>query len=504
MLSTAAHNSINDRNQSRKHRRTVLGIILGAVIIRVLLALISDNLNHPDENFQILEQAHRLVFGYGIIPWEFRFNVRSWLIPGFIAGWLYSFKILGLDSPNIYIPAIRIILGLFSIIIVVSAYYIGRHLSSARAGILACLFCAIWYEIVYFSIRPFNEVFAATFILASLALLYESRTPRGWIISGLLSGLAAAVRIHYLPIVALLAVIAVFTISRRGRLFYMGTLLLTILIAGVFDKITLGGFYSSYINYLTIGKIFNVAESSPAADVGAYLSILGRSSLDITWVVFFIALVFWKKTKHLLLIVIVAVATHMFLPIKEHLVSIRFVYVIIPTVMIIAGVILAEMERLCPNKTAEKAFRLLAVFLVSVVSLAGALGLLEAREGTYGGSIFARDPSLRAYRFLYSQEKIHAIFDTYRFWFLSGGYYYLHRNVPLYFNNTPPPSLSYVSHVISEAGLSVPGEFKLIKSFKDVNIYARFDPDFKYEVDRRYSRDMFQPGIDDKLKSPQE
>ena len=37
--------------------------------------------HHPDETIQYLEQAHRIVFGYGVVPWEFRYFIRSWLIP---------------------------------------------------------------------------------------------------------------------------------------------------------------------------------------------------------------------------------------------------------------------------------------------------------------------------------------------------------------------------------------------------------------------------------------
>src|SRR5215813_1750762 len=42
------------------------------------------NLAWPDEIFQTLEQGHRLAFGYGIIPWEFREGVRSWFLPGIL------------------------------------------------------------------------------------------------------------------------------------------------------------------------------------------------------------------------------------------------------------------------------------------------------------------------------------------------------------------------------------------------------------------------------------
>src|SRR4026207_2255575 len=53
---------------------------------------------HPDVPFQYLEQAHRLTFGYGIIPWEYAYGIRSWIIPGFIAFILSALSAIGLES----------------------------------------------------------------------------------------------------------------------------------------------------------------------------------------------------------------------------------------------------------------------------------------------------------------------------------------------------------------------------------------------------------------------
>ena len=48
-----------------------------ALALRVAAALWSEHLSHPDEVFQYFEQAHRLVYGYGFLPWEYRFGVRN-------------------------------------------------------------------------------------------------------------------------------------------------------------------------------------------------------------------------------------------------------------------------------------------------------------------------------------------------------------------------------------------------------------------------------------------
>ena len=91
-------------------------------------------------------------------------------------------------------------------------------------------------------------------------------------------------------------------------------------------------------------------------------------------------------------------------------------------------------------------------------------------------------------------------------WFRSGGYYYLHKNVPLYFANKPPRDPAYFSHVVSREGSYVPGEFEPIKAFEDVIVYRRKDINFVYKVDPDFTYDIFQDGVDnnpaliDKLK----
>ena len=43
-----------------------------ALALRIGLAVGSPNIFFPDEIFQTLEPAHRLVYGYGVISWEWR------------------------------------------------------------------------------------------------------------------------------------------------------------------------------------------------------------------------------------------------------------------------------------------------------------------------------------------------------------------------------------------------------------------------------------------------
>src|SRR3546814_10581353 len=62
----------------------VAGIMVLGIVLRIA-ATWPLSMHHPDEVIQYLEQAHRLVFGYGVIPWDYRFGIRLLLLPFLLA-----------------------------------------------------------------------------------------------------------------------------------------------------------------------------------------------------------------------------------------------------------------------------------------------------------------------------------------------------------------------------------------------------------------------------------
>lgn len=62
---------------------TILAVAFG---IRATVIFTRFYVIHADETFQYLEQAWRLDTGSAVVPWEYVDGVRSWLVPGVIAG----------------------------------------------------------------------------------------------------------------------------------------------------------------------------------------------------------------------------------------------------------------------------------------------------------------------------------------------------------------------------------------------------------------------------------
>ena len=136
-------------------RRPARGRWVSSCVRRLLAIIAFPSLHHPDENFQLFEQAHRIAFGYGVVPWEFRDGVRSPVLPYGLAAlfWLGD-KIVG--SPEGYLALTRLTLAVISLIAVAAAYRMGARTSTTHA-LLAGLVAGTWFELVYFASRPLTE-----------------------------------------------------------------------------------------------------------------------------------------------------------------------------------------------------------------------------------------------------------------------------------------------------------------------------------------------------------
>ena len=97
-----------------------------ALFLRIICTFWFPNVLWPDEIFQTLEPAHRLTFGHGIISWEFRDGIRSWVFPAILASVMSITKCLG-DGSSGYLAGVKIFLCLISLIPVLWRYALGNR-----------------------------------------------------------------------------------------------------------------------------------------------------------------------------------------------------------------------------------------------------------------------------------------------------------------------------------------------------------------------------------------
>src|SRR5258708_30027082 len=109
-------------------------VLVASFLLSFLPLVLHPSVAQGDEIFQASEQAHRLVFGYGTMTWEFAFGARSWILALLSAGPMAIAKALH-TRPPLSLPLIA---ALFSAIGAVASLCVflkaGGFFGAAGAG----------------------------------------------------------------------------------------------------------------------------------------------------------------------------------------------------------------------------------------------------------------------------------------------------------------------------------------------------------------------------------
>ncbi|CAL9749899.1 unnamed protein product [Musa acuminata subsp. burmannicoides] len=122
-----------------------------ALAFRAANALLIQTYFNPDEHWQSLEVAHRVVFGYGHLTWEWKKGIRSYLHPLVFA---LLYKVLGflrLDTPWFMAKAPRLLQSLFASIGDVYMYKLSKLIFDEHVAKWA-LFCQLMNWFMFFCI----------------------------------------------------------------------------------------------------------------------------------------------------------------------------------------------------------------------------------------------------------------------------------------------------------------------------------------------------------------
>jgi GPI mannosyltransferase 3 len=217
-------------------------LLLTALLLRLVPVLFVPSINWGDEIFQATEQAHRLVYGTGLVPWEFEFGVRSWLLPGAIAGLMEFARLFG-DGPRYYLPVISLAFAGLAAAPVLCSYLWARRFYGLRGAVVAGVVVAVAPEIVYFGARTLSEAVAGNLLVVALYLLergFGIASRRRLFAAGTVLALVFALRLQLAPALAAIGLWAVW--GDRGRrlpVLIAGAAAILALVA-VLDTVTLG------------------------------------------------------------------------------------------------------------------------------------------------------------------------------------------------------------------------------------------------------------------------
>jgi phosphatidylinositol glycan class B len=441
----------------------VLGLALG---VRLFLAFTARLPLHPDETMQYLEQGYRLVHGYGLIPWEYVYGVRSWLIPLFIAAILAPVQAAGFDEPGLYAAFVQIVFCLISLSLPVGVYRLAQALAGERVAILAFLLGCFWHHFAFLAHKPMPDVLSTYTLIWVCVLMFRPPTLRTLVLFGALSSLTLVLRYQLVPVVGLLHLVALVMLRRR----YLPVLLATLAVigaAGFLDSVFWGSFLWSFTENFRMNFSHDLASTFGREDIGFF----AREFLGQTWGLIVPAIAgaiaILRRSWPLALALAAGVgAFH----VPEHK-EFRFLFWLLPFV-VIALALLPELVR-------QYASQRLAVGTILVLFLwAGTASL--AYYAAYAGMVpYATENRDRFALFGVLAREPHLTGVEVRApsvpWWTTGGYYMLGKPVPIRFAGWPredgrPPDVEHVSHlVLEDDAMPAPGE-----DFVEVDRIGRF------------------------------
>jgi phosphatidylinositol glycan class B len=405
--------------------QALAALLAVGLVVRVAALILCPSLDTADENFQSLEQAHRLAFGYGIKPWEFDDGIRSLVLPGLISLVMRATVIFS-AAPETYIFTCRFAFIIISLLPIISIFRLGLVWSLTHAILGATVF-ATWFEAIYFSPRPLSEAIAASFLISAAceASRRASLKKPGFVWIGFLLAMALCLRIQFAPGVFVIACFAGRNDLRCAWTPMVLGGLTPLLIFGIADWVTWGAPFSSYWNYVRINLFEGKASHYGIRPAYWYLGRFIALWSGVLPILFILIILFPRKYIVLLATAITLIVANSLIAHKEY----RYIFVCDMLLIEIAAFASADIflilhARLFKPNGGRQLAGVAGLWVLTSLSLAFAPGF---RDNWYGSRelisfefTMYRDPSLCGV-LLYDEP-----------WGRTGGYAYLHRNVPIY------------------------------------------------------------------------
>jgi hypothetical protein len=407
-----------------------------AIGLRVIPIIFVPSMVWGDEIFQASEQAHRLVYGSGLVPWEFQLGMRSWLLPGVIAA-LMEFARIGGDGPDYYIPLIAGSFAALATAPVICSFLLGRRLFGLFGGWIAGTVVAVAPEAVYFGARTLSETVAAHLLILALYILepgYRVTSRRRLFSGGALLGLVFVLRIQLAPALAVVAIWSSWHAVRERVPALLAGMAIVLAGAGILDTMTLGyPLASVWRNF--VYNVYYDASSTFGVEAWHYylrgeLGVWGGGAATLL----LLAALGGRRMPLPLAAAVTILAVHSAIAHKEY----RFIYPAVLLVMVLTGIGLAQVaawgrdwlrERGMPGRTAT----------IGPVAVVFSWWCLLSFHVWTGAALTAHryrgHDNLRAISFVAHGPAVCGL-GLYGLdgedWVDYGGYTYFHRPVPIY------------------------------------------------------------------------
>ncbi|MFZ3234866.1 MAG: hypothetical protein WA184_05780 [Stellaceae bacterium] len=426
---------------ARGRRRVAAGAIAGTAVFvvafaaRLLPVFVLPGINHPDEVFQTVEQAHRLVYGTGLLPWEFAYGTRSWVLPGALAGLMLLAAQLG-DGPSYYVPVIGCALAALGAVAALCGFLWGRRFFGIPGGLIAGILPAVWIDNVYFGPRALSDSVAAHVLVIGLyAGTQGNRTAVSWrraAAAGALLALAGSLRVQLMPAIGLIGAWALLTGFRRRRLAFVGSALLVGLLYGAVDGLTWSYPFEALWRNVAANLYYDVQGAFGVQPWYRYIPIVLRYWSGFGALMVLLFSIGAARVPQLAIAAVVIALTYSLVGHKEF----RFIYPVILLATIISGIGLAQLASWINEGLVGNGWtRHHAVIGTSAAALAlvvlAQLCFADGSDAYQALWTRGRD-MLKASRFVSQMSAVCGIGILDDEWFETGGYAAFDHPAPLY------------------------------------------------------------------------
>lgn len=305
------------------------GLLAVAVILRVY-AFDAYSAHHQDETIQYLEQAHRIVFGYGFVPWEYRYFIRSWLIPLLLVPPMQLGEWLD-PGGTLYLILPRSMVAAVNIAPVIAAWFIGKRISQLHA-IAGMAVMALWVQSVLFSVQTLSESLAVACFMTAVALLHRNARLGAIVGAGALMALAGLCRFQFGPAIAVFAML----VAGKDVRIWKG------LIAGGVPIAIAGGLLDVAMGLKPYEWIINNYQANIAQgrmkEIGGVDHFYYLQAIPYFWKLAVVPILIfaaygWRRNPALLVAALVNVAVHQLVGHKEY----RYLWLSIDIIMLLAA-----------------------------------------------------------------------------------------------------------------------------------------------------------------------
>jgi hypothetical protein len=309
---------------------------------------------------------------------------------------------------------------------------------------------------------------------------------------GLLLGASIVLRLQYAAPAVALWVLVVIKWQWRCALRAAVAGAVVFGFAGLLDAWSWGTPFISYYNNLHFNLLLSKGDVFGRSPLFAYLHWLTVGSAGLYLLAIGYGVLQWKRCWPILLLLACVLVPHSLIPHKEY----RFVILAVPLLLVLlADAIVNGSRRLRPI------FGDLAVVGTAIATVA----TVSIVECVLHG-VFARDDRLVATLDLSRRGDVAALLDLTGHWSQSGGFYYLHQDVPRDFQqqiqSVPMSAVrSLVSHVlVPVTQATIPG-FRVSTRYRNVAILEQIEAPPAYRQLAKDGREPYQVGLGEDPRS---